>query len=175
MLQRSPLDLTVKKRKLWASVNPAEMEDVLHMIQWRGPARPPCRRCLPRPPRRDRLRGCSPRWPPPPRLLTTPARSPPAGSSAELRMSRRREPHRREPRHGRGSSAVLLLRRRRATAVLTAINSNSSRQLFGNNMSFTLCSIHILFISNEFHKFWMSFDFKNRCTKNEQNWAETQA
>ena len=42
-------------------------------------------------------------------------------------------------------------------------------------MSFTLCSIHILFISNEFHKFKMSFDFRNKCTKNEQNWAETQA
>ena len=42
-------------------------------------------------------------------------------------------------------------------------------------MSFTLCSIHMLFISNEFHKFWMSFDCRSRCTKNEQNWAETQA
>ena len=42
-------------------------------------------------------------------------------------------------------------------------------------MSFTLCSIHILFNSNEFHKFWISFDCRSRCTKNEQNWAETQA
>ena len=42
-------------------------------------------------------------------------------------------------------------------------------------MSFTLCSIHILFISNEFHKFWMSFDCRSRCTKNEQKWAKTQA
>ena len=42
-------------------------------------------------------------------------------------------------------------------------------------MSFTLCSIHILFISNEFHKFWMSFDFRGRCTKIEQNWAKSQA
>ena len=58
---------------------------------------------------------------------------------------------------------------------MTAINSHSSRQLLGNNMSFTLCSIHILFISNEFHKFWMSFDFRNKCTKIEQNWAKTQA
>ena len=59
--------------------------------------------------------------------------------------------------------------------VLTAINSHSSRQLLGNNMSFTLCSIHILFISNEFHKFWMSSDCRSRCTKNEQKWAKTQA
>ena len=58
---------------------------------------------------------------------------------------------------------------------MTAINSHSSRQLLRNNMSFTLCSIHILFISNEFHKFWMSFDFKNKCTKNGQKWAKTQA
>ena len=42
-------------------------------------------------------------------------------------------------------------------------------------MSFTLCSIHILFISNEFHKFWISFDFRGRCTKIEQNWAKSQA
>ena len=42
-------------------------------------------------------------------------------------------------------------------------------------MSFTLCSIHILFISNEFHKFWMSLDFRGRCTKIEQNWAKSQA
>ena len=42
-------------------------------------------------------------------------------------------------------------------------------------MSFTQCSIHILFISNEFHKFWMSFDFRNKCTKNGQKWAKTQA
>jgi hypothetical protein len=41
-------------------------------------------------------------------------------------------------------------------------------------MSFTLCSIHILFISNELHKFWMSFDFRSRCTKIEQNWAKSQ-
>ena len=58
---------------------------------------------------------------------------------------------------------------------MTAIKSHSSCQLLENNMSFTLCSIHILFISNEFHKFWMSFDFRSRCTKNEQIWAKTQA
>ena len=56
-----------------------------------------------------------------------------------------------------------------------AINSHSSHQVLGNNMSFTLCSTHILFISNEFHKFWMSFDCRSRYTKNEYNWAETQA
>jgi len=44
--------------------------------------------------------------------------------------------------------------------VLTAIISHFDRQLLGNNMSFTLCSIHILFISNEFHKFWMSCNFR---------------
>ena len=44
-----------------------------------------------------------------------------------------------------------------------------------NKLSFTLYSIHILFISNEFHKFWMSFDFRGRCTKIEQNWAKSQA
>ena len=59
--------------------------------------------------------------------------------------------------------------------VLTAINSHSSHQLLGNKMSFTLCFIHILFISNEFHKFLMSYDFRSRCTKNGQNWAKTQA
>jgi len=42
-------------------------------------------------------------------------------------------------------------------------------------MSFTLCSIHILFNSNELHKFWMSFDCRSRCTKIGQNRAETQA
>jgi len=52
--------------------------------------------------------------------------------------------------------------------------SYSSRHLLGNKMSFTLCSIHILFISNEFYKFWMSFDFRSRCTKNGQIWAKTQ-
>ena len=59
--------------------------------------------------------------------------------------------------------------------VLTAINSHSSRQLLENNTSFTLCSIHILFISNKFHKFWMSFDFGWTSTKNGQIWAKTQA
>jgi len=42
-------------------------------------------------------------------------------------------------------------------------------------MSFTLYSIHILFISNKFHKFWMSSDCRNKCTKNEHKWAKSQA
>ena len=60
-------------------------------------------------------------------------------------------------------------------SLLTALISHSSRQLLENNMSFTLCSTHILFISNLFHKFWMSFDFRNKCTKNGHKWAKTQA
>ena len=42
-------------------------------------------------------------------------------------------------------------------------------------MSFTLCFIHILFISNEFHKFWMSFDFRWTNTKIGRKRAKTQA
>jgi hypothetical protein len=59
--------------------------------------------------------------------------------------------------------------------LLTATNSHSSRQLLGNNMGSTLCSIHILFIFNESLKFWMSSDYRSRCTKNEQKWAKSQA
>ena len=58
---------------------------------------------------------------------------------------------------------------------MTAIISHSSSQLLGNKTSFTLYSIHILFISNEFHMFWMSSDCRNRCTKNEHKWAKPQA
>ena len=42
-------------------------------------------------------------------------------------------------------------------------------------MSFALCSIHILFNSNEFHEFCMSFDSRNRYTKNRQKKEKTQA
>ena len=56
-----------------------------------------------------------------------------------------------------------------------AIISHSDRQFLRNKLSFTLCSIYILFNSNEFHKFWMSFDSWNRYTKIEQNWAKSQA
>ena len=58
---------------------------------------------------------------------------------------------------------------------LMAIISHSDRQLLGNNLSFTLCSIHILFNSNKFNKFWMSFDFRWTHAKNGQNWAESKA
>ena len=58
--------------------------------------------------------------------------------------------------------------------LLTAIISHFDRQLLGNKLSFTLCSIHILFKSNKFHKFWMSYDFRSRCNKNWWNWAQTQ-
>ena len=59
--------------------------------------------------------------------------------------------------------------------MLTAIISHSKPSTSRKNMNFTLCSIHILFNSNEFHEFWMSFDSRNRCTKNEQKRAKTQA
>ena len=65
--------------------------------------------------------------------------------------------------------------RLRISMLLTATNSHSSCQLLGNNMNSTLCSIHILFISNKFRKFWMSSDCRSRCTKNEQKWAKTQS
>ena len=42
-------------------------------------------------------------------------------------------------------------------------------------MSFTLCSIHILFNSNKFHKFWMSFDFRRTHAKRGRIWVKTQA
>ena len=44
-----------------------------------------------------------------------------------------------------------------------------------NKLSFTLCSIHIWFISNEFNKFWMSCDFKRSWAKIGRKWAWTQA
>ena len=59
--------------------------------------------------------------------------------------------------------------------VLTAIISRSDRQLLENKASFTLCSIHILFNSNKFHKFWISFDFRRTHAKRGRNWAKSQA
>ena len=59
--------------------------------------------------------------------------------------------------------------------MLTAIISHFDRQLLGNKMSFTPCSIHILFISNKFHKFWMSCDSRRQYTKNEPKLGKTQA
>ena len=56
-----------------------------------------------------------------------------------------------------------------------AIISHFDRQLLGNKLSFTLRSIHILFNSNEFQKFWMSFDFRNKCAKTEGKWVKSQA
>ena len=58
---------------------------------------------------------------------------------------------------------------------MAAIISHSDRQLLGDNLSFTLCSIHILFNSNKFHKFWMSFDFRRTHAKRGRIWAKTQA
>ena len=60
-------------------------------------------------------------------------------------------------------------------AMLTAIISHFDRQLLRNKMSFTLCSIHILFNSNNFHKFWMSFDFRRTHAKRGRIWVKTQA
>ena len=59
--------------------------------------------------------------------------------------------------------------------VLTAIISHFDRQLLGNEMSFIPCSIHILLISNKFHKFWMSCAFRRQYTKNVPKLGKTQA
>ena len=75
----------------------------------------------------------------------------------------------------RGNNSEINKTTRRIQEDLRRQSVTSGSGLLGNNMSFTLCSIHILFISNEFHEFWMSFDFRSRCTKNEQIWAKTQA
>ena len=56
-----------------------------------------------------------------------------------------------------------------------AIISRSDRQLLRNKSSFTLCFIHILFNSNKFHKFWMSFDFRRTHAKRGRIWVKTQA
>ena len=48
-----------------------------------------------------------------------------------------------------------------ALSLLTAIISYFDRQLLGNNMSFTPCSIHILLIPNKCNKFWMSCGRRN--------------
>ena len=64
---------------------------------------------------------------------------------------------------------------RSADQVLTAIISCFDHQLLENKSSFTLCSICIIFSSNKFHKFWMSFDFRRTHAKKGQNWVESQA
>ena len=43
---------------------------------------------------------------------------------------------------------------RRRAGLLTAIISHFDRQLLENKLSLAACSIHILPISNKFHKFW---------------------
>jgi len=52
--------------------------------------------------------------------------------------------------------------------VLTAIISRFDRQLLGNKLSFAPCSMHILFDSNKFHKFWMSCACRNPLSKDHQ-------
>ena len=49
--------------------------------------------------------------------------------------------------------------------VLTAIISHFGHQLLGNKLSFVPCSMHILFDSNKFHKFWMSCACRNSLSK----------
>ena len=53
--------------------------------------------------------------------------------------------------------------------VLTAIISRFDRQLLGNKLSFPLCSMHILFDSNKFHKFWMSYACRDPLSKDGRN------
>ena len=59
--------------------------------------------------------------------------------------------------------------------LLTVTISRSDRQLLRNKSSFTLCSIHILFNSNKFHKFWMSSDLRSLRDKKGRKWARSQA
>ena len=47
--------------------------------------------------------------------------------------------------------------------------SRSDRQLLGNKLSFALCSMHILFYSNKFHKFWMSCACRDPLSKDGRN------
>ena len=53
--------------------------------------------------------------------------------------------------------------------MLTAIISCSDRQLLRNKLSFALCYMHILFDSNKFHKFWMSYACRNSLPKDGRN------
>ena len=52
---------------------------------------------------------------------------------------------------------------------MTVIISHLDRQLLGNKLSFALCSMHILFDSNKFHKFWMSCAYRNSLSKDGRN------
>ena len=53
--------------------------------------------------------------------------------------------------------------------MLTAIISHFDHQLFENKSSFAPCSMHILFNSNKFHKFWMSCACRNLLSKDGRN------
>ena len=57
--------------------------------------------------------------------------------------------------------------------LLTAIISRFDCQLLGNELSFAPCSIHILFDSNKFHKFWMSCVCRNPMSKDDRNQRES--
>ena len=50
-----------------------------------------------------------------------------------------------------------------------AIISRFDHQLLRNKLSFAPCSMHILFNSNKFHKFWMSCACRNPLSKDGQN------
>ena len=56
--------------------------------------------------------------------------------------------------------------------MLMAIISHFNSQLIGNKLSFTLCYMHILLISNAFHKFWMSCGCIIKYIKNEAKWTK---
>ena len=58
--------------------------------------------------------------------------------------------------------------------MLTAIISCFDRQLLGNKLSFALCSMHILFDSIKFHKFWMSCPCRNPLSKDGRNQRKSQ-
>ena len=53
--------------------------------------------------------------------------------------------------------------------LLTAIISHFDRQLLENKSSFAPCSMHILFNSNKFHKFWMSCACRSPLSKDGRN------
>ena len=57
--------------------------------------------------------------------------------------------------------------------LLTAIILHFDRQFLQNRLSFTLYSIHMLFISNKFYEFWMSCDCRSKYTKIEATWEKT--
>ena len=52
--------------------------------------------------------------------------------------------------------------------LLTAIYSLFDREVFGNKLSFPLCSTYISLISNKYNKFRISCECKNMSTKFEE-------